>query len=45
MAVPGLAEAFIELAQEFPLVLGELDRRLDADVAVEVARDSSNARP
>src|SRR6185369_2538010 len=38
MPVAGLAERLIELLQELSLVLGELDRRLDADMAVEVAR-------
>src|SRR6478736_3391346 len=37
MAVARLAEAFVELAQELSLMLGELDWRLDADVAVQVA--------
>src|SRR6186713_538958 len=37
MAVARLAEGLVELAQQLSLVLGELDRRLDADVAVQVA--------
>ena len=40
-----LLERLVEFLQQLALVLGELDRRLDADVAVQVARDSWSARP
>ena len=38
MAGTTLLERFVQLAQQLALVLGELDRRLDRDVAVQVAR-------
>src|SRR5664279_178523 len=38
MPVAGLAKGVVKLLQELSLVLGELDRCLDADVAVQVAR-------
>src|SRR5215207_396860 len=38
MPVARLAERFVELLEELALVLRQLDRRLDADVAVQVAR-------
>src|SRR5688572_29882925 len=38
VAVAATLEAVVELAQQLALRLGELDRRLDCHVAVEVAR-------
>ena len=38
MLAAAFAERLVEFAQQFALVLGEFDRRLDGDVAIQIAR-------